>query len=306
MDFPYDPLTEPLEAPKTHRDVRYQTYYWQPTVAIRGRVLFVHGFRDDVRCYWELIDMLNAHGYGFFYYDQVGEGKTVGVDLASTATILNTTSKAHESLEFFVTYQISEMKFHDEPENLHIMSHSNGGGIALTYLSSLQTIPEQIKSVSSIGPLIELVKPVPSWVTNWIGSALVCTNYGCQYRVGTPMTAEDCSSDPKVVEWLRSDLTGLDAAFLETRDAILRGKLLQDESSFCWTGQIPLLLCHGSEDPVTKNESSKKLVEQLTRRGFGNVKYIPYAGGVHSLHMDSDSVRRAVCCDLLSFIMSSS
>lgn len=300
MEFPFKTATEPLVDTKEHLGVLYKTYYWQPTVEIRGRVVFLHGFRDDVACYWHLIDKVTNAGYGFFYYDQIGEGETRMVD---GSIGVNSTAAALRSIDYFVNYQINEMKFNVEPLNLHLMSHSNGGGIMLTYLTDASYNTDQITSYSSIGPLIELCTTVPSWVTNWIGAGLAYTKYGSGYRVITPMTAEGCTGDPKVIDWLNEtcDLTTIDGAFQEVRDGIMRGRMLQSPNV-----EIPnstaILICHGESDEITSPQTSAQFVRALAGLGNNNVKYIKYPKGKHSLHMDAEPIRSNVCEDLLSFI----
>lgn len=302
MQSPFKPVTEPLIHIKEYEGVLYKTYYWQPTVEIKGRVLFIHGFRDDVACYWKLIDKMTNDGYGFFYYDQVGEGET---KMSDGSIGINSTPMALKSLDYFVNYQINEMKFNLEPLNLHLMSHSNGGGIMLTYLTnnSFESMHHQIKSYSSIGPLIELCSPVPSWVTNWVGGGFAYTHYGSSYPVSTPMTADQCTADQQVIEYLNGscDLTTLVGAFGEVRDGILRGRALQFPKPNI-TNSTPILICHGESDEITSPTASYQFVKTLAGLGNNNAKFIKYPNGRHSLHMDVEPIRTNVCEDLLSFV----
>lgn len=299
---PYEAATAPLVDSREHEGVLYKTYYWQPTRTIRGRVVVVHGFRDDVACYWALVDALTAAGFGVFYYDQVGEGLTCMVD---GSVGINSTQRALESLDFFVQHQSNEIAFNQETDNLHLVSHSNGGGIMLTYLARGGCQRNTIRSFSTIGPLLKLCAPVPRWVTGWPGAAFAATSYGAAYRVTTPMTAEECTADEKMVAYINAtcDLTTIDGAFQEVRDGILRGlELLANPDAIPhWA---PILLCHGEADKVTSPTATAAFADLLAQHGHPNVKLIRYPNGRHSLHMDAHSTRTNVVADMLSFLNS--
>lgn len=69
---PYIPKEiEPVIKDVTLGDCIFKTYTWYtPQEQCKGRIIFVHGYRDSVELYYRHNEFYALNGYDYFYFDR--------------------------------------------------------------------------------------------------------------------------------------------------------------------------------------------------------------------------------------------
>lgn len=296
-----------------HDDCNYATYFWtkeRKPEDYKGRVLFVHGYRDTQPGYYYLFEQLVNHGWDVLYYDQRAEGHTVFLHKGEKGT---TSEKyAYVSVDFFVDYNIREMeslaKAGTIPSagKLSLLGCSMGGGLTLNYI----VIGKNRKKVTAVvedAPLIKMNKASgPSGAQELALKTLSYIPWCQNMRVKTPLNSRYITGDAKFQKYLdkRSRDTPLSCTIVEANDNVVRGKrLLKPEFYQRIDKNLPILICHGESDGINDFDTSKEFTRKLNAiPGQKNKKFIAYPGGHHELFMEVPEIRDKFIQDVEDFL----
>lgn len=286
-------------------DAVFKSYIWYAKKATwKGRIVFVHGYRDLVELYYEFGEFLAINGYDFFFYYQYGEGET---KLRNGAFGINDNYHAYKAVDNMIQYNLDELKKNKYPETnkLHLMGLSMGGGITLNYIIKGK-FKDFLKSAVIICPLITLHRDTyPGAHIEYIVRFINMFDWGKKLRVNSPLKVEYVVGDPTYREFLSSRINteGLDGAFVETRDFILRGRDLLKPMYYSKIDvDFPVLICHGEDDHINNAESSKIFIDHLQKLKMKNKVVITYPMGKHNIIVDTKEIRDKVMNDILDFL----
>lgn len=294
----------PVETDLTLDDCVFRTYTWNASKDNwKGRVIYIHGYRDRHEFIYELAEKVAKTGFDFFYFYQRGEGET---RLVNDEKGVSDDYYAYKGIDDIIEYNVGHLKKKNLPPKLHLMGHSMGGGLTLNYACHGKYKTE-IKSFSATDPLILLHKDTyPGIFVELVVRAICSFKFGRYKRVKSPLRAEFMTADPVYLEYLNSitNPEGLDGAFVETRDFILRGrKLLSPEIYTQIDRNVPLLICQGEDDHICDLFGSKKFIDSLNSLpDMKNKALITYPEGKHCITMDIPAVRNKAIEDLVHFV----
>lgn len=285
-------------------DCIFRTYTWlAPKEIWKGRIIFIHGYRDNHVLYNEFAENIAKAGYDFFFFYQRGEGETRLVD--NTKGVSNDYF-AYKAIDDMIDYNLKYLEEKKMPLKLNLMGHSMGGGLALNYLCTGKYKTKLI-SVSVIGPLVTLhEKTHPGLLIEYIVRFICLFKRGQHLRVNSPLKAEYIAGDEIYQKYIGAsiDPSGLNGAFVETRDFILRGRSLIDgKKHLLVDNEIPVLVCHGESDYVNDVNGSKKWINLVkSKPGMKNKDIITYSQARHNVLIDKPEIRSKITADIIEFL----
>lgn len=312
--------TKPVPPPYTCKDIPcvdkdiqiddciFRSYKWPAKKENwRGRVLFLHGYRDHHLVYNELAESIAKAGFDFFFFYQRGEGESKLVDNSKG---VSDDYYAYKAIDDMIEYNLKELEEEKLPAKLHLMGLSMGGGLTLNYACH-GLYKDKIKTFSAISPLILLhSKSDPGKFIEYVVRAICVFDCGKKLRVNSPLNLDYITGDEEYKKYMLSlgDTQALDGAFVETRDFILRGRNLLTEKIY--TGidlKVPLFICQGENDYITDQKGSKAFISAINSiEGMENKEMKVYPQGRHQLAGDIPDVRHQVIADLIGFLTSNS
>ncbi len=218
---------------------------WQPP-APKGVVCLVHGLGEHSGRYGWLAEALNAAGFALLAMDLPGHGRSEGKR--------GHWSGYEDTLDAMgLLLQRAETEFPDLPRFLY--GHSLGGNLVLNYALRRDTSP--LRGVVASSPWLRLTMKPPAykiWLARTAGRLLP------SFVQPNGLRAEDLSHDPAVVQGYEADPLvhhNISAAlFLQTHEAGQWAMAHAGELS------VPLLLMHGTADPITDPEASREFCER--------------------------------------------
>lgn len=293
----------PEELSITLDDCIHKVYLWNASPdKWKGRVLFIHGYRDSHNLYLEFGETLAKAGYDFFYYYQRGEGES---KLITGGKGVADDRHAYAGVDNFIKYNLKDLKSKGLPEKLHLIGHSMGGGIVLNYAAEGK-YKDKLASFCTIGPLVTLhPETYPGLPIEYVVRT-ICFLGGKNLRVNSPLKAEHIAGDKAYQKYIEdnTDPRGLDGAFIETRDMILRGRNLLSKQKYTKVDKhVPMLLCHGEADYINDKEGSIKWHKLLNSvEGMENKEIAIYEEGRHNLLIDKDHIKSKILDDVLNFL----
>lgn len=248
----------------------------QPTVPVKAKLIFVHGFSEHIGRYDDFFPLLCEAGIQVFGFDQRGWGKS-------------TTKKAERGLTGPTSLVISDVAAFIEdklPSNVpvFVMGHSMGGGEVLTLAAdpSYAKLVKQVRGWLLDAPFIGFPPAeTPSSIKIFMGRLVGRLLPNQQLKHEIP--AEYLSRDSAVVEDFKKDplchntgtLEGL-ASLLDRTGALSSGaiKLGDDLSVF---------LAHGTADKTCSYEASMKFIKDQSTK---DKTHKTYDGAYHQIHAD--------------------
>lgn len=307
MDYPpYEPRDiTPVTGSLEIDDTIFKTYTWEVPEGVvwKGRVIFVHGYKDTYKTYHRHFEYLAKHGYDVFFFYQRGEGETALKDGSRAVT---NDYYAYKGVDDMIEHNKELLASKDKPLNLHLMGHSMGGGIVINYAITGKYLKD-IKSYSTISPLVTLHKDTdPGLPIQYLIRFLCLTSFGRNMRVATPLNPGYLTSDPKMAKYIEEnvDIQNSDGAFVETRDFLLRGQNLLKPEVYSKLGKdIPLLICHGDDDSINDFKGSQKFIDNVNAINGMQYKELKiYPNGKHCLHIELEEIAEPLAADILNFL----
>jgi alpha-beta hydrolase superfamily lysophospholipase len=238
---------------------------WLPEQPTRAVVALVHGFGEHGGRYTYLAEALTTAGYALSTFDHRGHGHSPGL-------------RGHaDRWDQFLTdigasLEVAKALAPSAP--LFLFGHSMGGLMALNY--AIRS-PEGLAGVIASAPLLAPPNVAP-WM-NYVSTVL--SRVKPDFCVDTGVKPEVISRDPDEVKRYGEDpyVHGRASARLGTELRTAQAWTLAHAGEL----RIPLLLYHGSDDPLVPIAGSRTF--------FGNVKvadkqWIEWPGGYHESHND--------------------
>lgn len=302
---PYTADQEAIEKDIPIDDCIFRSYLWKAQPENwKGRVLFVHGYRDNHILYYELADKIVNAGFDFFFYYQRGEGES---RLTNKSKGVSNDYYAYKAIDDMVNYNLKELNDEGkDPTKFHLMGLSMGGGLTLNYACHGK-YKSKFKSFTAIAPLIQLHKSTyPGIFVEGVVRTICAFPFGKKLRVNSPLNLEHLTGDKEYQDYISAtqDPEKLTGAFVEARDFILRGRgLLKEHIYSTIDTHVPMLICHGEDDHINDIEGSKSFHSSInTIDGMSNKTLKTYPNARHHLVIDTPEIRNKVIADIVQFL----
>lgn len=230
-------------------------------------VCLVHGLGEHSGRYVHVAKFLNSRGFAVVAFDQQGHGKTTGKrgHCGGLGTMLDD-----------VNLLLDQARKLAPEKPLFLYGHSMGGNLVLNFL--LKRKP-QLAGVIATGPWIRLPKP-PSGLL--ISLAKLVKPIWPSMTQPNHLDLSGLSRDPRVAEALRDDPLAHDRISVRMGLDLIEGSKFID--SFSGKVQCPVLLMHGSEDPITSPGGT----ERFAGRAKGDVTMRSWNGLRHEIHNEPE------------------
>ncbi len=222
---------------------------WRPDDKVRGVISLVHGLGEHSSRYAPLAAALNAAGFALLAMDLPGHGRSEGKrgHWPHYEAVLD---------DIGLLLRRAEREFPAVPRFLY--GHSLGGNLVLNYALRRDTAP--LYGVIASSPWLRLTMKPPAYKI-WLARTVGRLAPGFVQPNG--LRAEDLSHDPAVVRAYQEDPLVHDrisaALFLQTYEA---GRWALAHAARL---QVPLLLMHGTADPITDPEASREFCQRAGR-----------------------------------------
>lgn len=235
---------------------------WLPDSAPSLLLCLVHGFGEHIERYAHVADFFNSHQIGFIGFDLRGHGKSGGKRGVAHYEALM------ENIGEFLA--LTQHKFPDVP--LILYGHSMGGNLVLSYLLRFQP---SVKAAIVTSPWLRLTKQPPFWKV--LLARLVVQVYS-EYTDTATLDPTYLSRDLAVGEAYQKDPLVHNHVgamlFLGVENA--GEQILQHAQHL----SVPLLLMHGTDDPITAWHASALFAQQAPSL----TTFVSWQGARHELH----------------------
>ena len=257
-------------------------YYqcWQPDDLARGVLVIVHGHGEHSGRYKHVVNHLVPQGFAVYALDHRGHGRSPG-----QRGYVNSMADFRGDVRAFV--QLAAAANPGLP--LFIMGHSLGGLITLDYVLHH---PEGLRGVIASAPAVGSVGVSPILLQ----ISRLLSRVWPTFSMETGLDVNGISRDPQEVKAYQSDplVHGKGTARLATE--------VMDTAVYCQTNahtlRLPLLMIHGTADPITAPVDSRRLFDNVAAK---DKTYIAYEGGYHESHNDIHF--QQVVADLLAWLV---
>ncbi|MCB0643652.1 MAG: lysophospholipase [Phaeodactylibacter sp.] len=242
-----------------------------PVEAPKAVLVLLHGLGEHIERYEHVAAFMNAQGFGFLGIDLPGHGQSGGKrghgpDLS---TYLDVVAVAREKAKAY---------FGDSP--LFLYGHSMGGNIVLNYLLDRQGAGFQ--GVIATSAWIKLKTEPPAFK---IGLGRLMNRLYPAFSQPNGLDPNDISRDKAVVQKYQSD------PLVHNQITASTGISIYDKAQFIQNFEgptpIPLLLIHGTADPITDPAGSEQLAAQLQ----GDVELQLFPGLYHETHNEPEQAQ---------------
>ncbi len=240
---------------------------WIPD-KVEAVVCLVHGMGEHSGRYKHVAQFFNDRNWAVMTIDQRGHGKSEGArgHVQSFEVLLNQVDQLLKS---------AEEKYPNLPKFTY--GHSMGGNVIINH--TLRHKPK-VKGVVATGPWLKLAFDPPK-IKLSVGK-LMRKIYPA-YTEGNGLDANDLSHDKQVVQAYIDDPLVHDKVstgfFFAVHEA---GEWAIDNAAKL---DIPLLVCHGSDDKITSFEASKN----FAAKAGSKATFKGWEGMYHEIHNELDN-----------------
>lgn len=234
-----------------------------PDDTIRAFIIMVHGIGEHGGCYHEWGEKFVLQSIGFLAFDLRGHGKTQGIRGHASMRLIQ---KDIQTIVLSV-----QKRFPAVP--VVLFGHSMGGQTVLTYITGKQV---EVQGAIASSPYLKPVyprSPLLVWLVRLASCVVPCLTVRTGIRAdqlshdgGTKSSKKDPLMHKKISIKLFSDLC-------KNSKRLLRGKHKLN---------VPLLLMHGSDDPLVSFKAGKSFVQHT--EGSSTFKF--WHGMRHDLLFD--------------------
>jgi len=229
-------------------------------------VIMVHGIGEHCGCYDEWAEKFALQGVGFLAFDLRGHGNSSGVRGHATIRLIK------DDLRTI----IKDVQGKHPCIPVVLFGHSMGGSIALNYAFEKDV---ELQGVIVSSPWLKLVRsplPLLLWLAKWASYIVPWLT------VRTGIRADQLSHDGIVKKSTRTDpLLHKKISIKLFSDLWKSGRLILC-NRHKWS--IPLLLMHGTDDPLTSCQASKSFVQNAE----GDITFREWHGMRHDLLNETD------------------
>lgn len=253
---------------------------WEPEGATRGHLVFIHGYGEHCSRYGFMASLYNGLGVAFHAYDQRGHGQSPG-----RLGYVDDFTRFVDDLDAYLEH----IRPRVSGAPLFFLTHSMGGLVLTTYLANASVEPAGVVLGS---PFLAFSDAIPSFllpVGAFIGRVLPWVPF-------VKMDATGVSRIPEVVEACENDPLGYHG-FVHARTASQFHQAIKRARAGFPRITAPLLILHGTADPVVAPSGSTLLFERCASE---DKTLQLYDGGYHELW--SDLCKDAVISDFLEWI----
>lgn len=238
---------------------------WQPDGPAIGVVVLIHGLGEHMGRYEQLGACLTNHGISLWGMDLKGHGKSQG-------------KRGHANYKFLLQDidALLQRVGQEEPGAVFLYGHSLGGNLALNYVLEYPEIARHLQGLILSSPWLRLKMKTPAWA---LVLSQVLNIFYPQFTRDNGLNPSWLSKDPEVGRAYSADplvhrriSVGLFLAVYR------RGKIALKKGD---KAQIPTLLMHGSDDPITSFHATKELAEKMV-----NAQWKPWPASRHEPHND--------------------
>lgn len=285
VELPYKHISEFTEEFVEHEGAKFVTQTWKVPhgVKYRGKIIYVHGFCEKRDIYVETLDKITQHGYEVFFFEQRGAGDT------SPGRLIGQTEEKYVfgDLDFFIKRNLDQRK--DPAEKLILMGHSMGGAIVLNY-GIKGTYREEIKTIVASAPLIILhPRTEPNFILKFVGSYISKLFPRIHFPAGLQL--DYVTADPDWKNYIQNSGAKFVTTLRQADDFFKRGEALVDpEWVSKFSRDISVCVLHGDADKINWDRGSERFMELLPEEVTREFDHIN--GGLHSMYMDAEPVRR--------------
>ena len=236
-----------------------------PDGAMRAFVVMVHGLGEHGGCYKKWGEDFSLQSIGFLTFDLRGHGKSPGIRGHTTLQLIE------NDIQMIV--QNVKNEFPSVP--VVLFGHSMGGLIVLSCVTKKNV---DVQGVIASSPWLRLVHPPLTslvWLARWVSYIVPWLT------VHTGIKADQLSHDGFGSKRSKTDpLLHTKISIKLFSDLWVKSKkLLRDTHNL----NIPLLLMHGSADPLTSHLASKSFAKNIQ----GYITFKKWHGMRHDLYNDA-------------------
>ena len=235
-----------------------------PGEHLKAVIIMIHGLGEHMQLYNHWAEMFNTKGIGFAGVDLPGHGRSDG---------RRGHIKSYTLIEELTDTLINESRKTFPGVPVFLYGHSMGGGIVLDYL--LRKKPK-IKGAVVTSPWLRLSFE-PDKLKLMVAAILKRIMPGLVLSSG--LIPDQLSHDSKLVEDYAND----PLVHFRVSVSLFHGTVRAAEHSLSTAAQliIPVLLLHGSDDPITSPEASREFAGKSKL-----VEFRLFEGGYHGLHYE--------------------
>lgn len=246
-------------------NLKFVGYDWQSEGSAKGVVCLIHGFADHTMRFSHVAEHFTQQGFVFTAMDLRGHGKTDGK--RGFTPDYDTLMK-----DIFQFINLVREKYKGLP--LFLYGHSMGGNLAISYV--LRYHPDYFKGVIITSPWLQLAFNPPAIkvaVGRLIGKLLP------SFTEKSEVDAQGLSHDPEVGKAYKNDPYVHNSISI----SLFNGISNAGEAALIAAHRfhLPLLLMHGTGDPITSYKASKKFAVQVRH---DLIKFVEWKDMKHELH----------------------
>lgn len=247
---------------KTNDNLQLWGKLWSPEMPPKGIVCLVHGFGEHIQRYHHVASAFNKAGYAFAGIDLRGHGKSGGKRG-------HTPSYEHLLSDLQLLIAWSKDKFPNHP--LFLYGHSMGGNIAASLL--LRSHNQTFKAAVLTSPWLRLRFDPPKIK---VAMGRLVRKIYPKYSEHNELNPDHLSRDTTVGKAYEEDPLVNHKITTETYFSIVEAGewALQNATPL----PIPVLIMHGSDDPITSPEASEKFADKM------NAEFRLWKGMYHETH----------------------
>jgi len=246
-------------------------YYhdWQTKSESKGTVILIHGLGEHCQRYQALANYLNEAGYSLSSMDLPCHGHSEG-------------TRGHvDSFDIFHDATLglyNRVKQTNADTPLFILGHSMGGLIVTRFLQDHQ---DKFQGALLSGAAIKSPQEPPSWQVSLItGISKLWPKLGA-----LQLDASGISRDPAVVEKYMADPL-VDKSKLSAKFLVEMFKTMSDAKQDANKITLPILIMHGSKDPMTDPSGSRFLYDNVSS---GDKTLNIYDGLMHEIFNEPEA-----------------
>lgn len=242
--------------------------YWAPEALVKAVICLVHGHGEHASRYEPWAARFVEKGVAVVTFDLRGHGRSEGKRG-------HTPSYLRLMQDIDVLVQRAREYFPDVP--LFLYGHSMGGNLVLGYAVRRQL---NMNGVIATAPWLRAKRDLPGFIKGILrGVMLLFPSLTLHTKLDAAGLSHDKEEVKKYVEDpLNHDLISL-KLFFEIYDT---GKLLYTQGGRV---NVPVLVIHGSEDPIIDPEASREFTEKV--KG-DNVTLKLFDGLFHEVHHEPE------------------
>ncbi|KAG0330456.1 hypothetical protein BGZ99_003027 [Dissophora globulifera] len=245
-------------------------------------IVFVHGLGEHVDRYDHVFKEFNKAGFQVSGFDQRGFGQT-----GKKSKTLGSSGGYAKAIPD-ITAALERGKIEGLP--LFLMGHSYGGSLVLNY-DCIGPLRTQLAGLIASAPLVLASAPTrPNGLT--LGFAGLVSRVLPSLQLPIKLSSVSISRDKEEVAKYDADpLVHGYGTTLGLYDMLMNGEALLTERYKDITPDVPLLICHGTDDGLTDQKASKQFFDKVQVK---DKEYKVYEGHYHELHNEPEPDRKVV------------